>query len=109
MMDLIYFGRGYGDEIHAKEYQEDFIKEIKENFPDVRLEDSYDEIKGYRQSVFIDDEKKDDYMAYLIGKGWIDFSLTLQIAMMDKDEQKDAKRWFKIAKEKYPEAFKPEK
>lgn len=106
MMDIMYFGYGYEKDDPAKQYEQDFIKEIKEFFPDARLENAYDEIKGYRQAVHLDDKEKDNFMAYLIGKGWIDFSLTLQIAIMDKDELDDVKRWFKLAKEKYPEAFK---
>jgi len=108
MMDIMYFGYGYGKDDHAREYQSDFINEVKKFFPNVRLEDAYNEIKGYRQSVYLEDSEKDNYLAYLIGKGWIDFSLTLQIAMMDKDELDNIKGWFKLAKQQYPEAFKPE-
>ena len=108
MMDLMYFGYGYGENDHATEYQSDFIKEVKEKFPNVRLENAYDEIKGYRQSVYLEDTEKDDFFSFLFGKGWFEMSLTAQIAMMTEEEHDDVKRWINLAKKQYPEAFKPE-
>ena len=108
MMDIIYFGNGYEKDDPARYYEQEFIKEVKEFFPNVQLKNAYDEIKGYRQSVFLDDTQKDEYMSYLIGKGWVEFSLTFQIALMSEEKKNDIERRFKMAKEKYPEAFNPE-
>jgi hypothetical protein len=47
MTDLMYFGYEWEDDSYP--LQEEFIKEVKEEFADVRLEDAYDSIKGFRQ------------------------------------------------------------
>jgi len=105
-MDIMYFG--YPWDKDGPKFQEEFIKDVKEKFPNVKLENAYDGIKGYRQSVHLPDTETDNYMCFLIGKGWLELSLTLQIAMMDKSEHDKVKGWFAMAKKEYPEAFKPE-
>jgi hypothetical protein len=106
MMDLMYFGYGYDDD--ATKFQADFINEVKEVFPDVVLKNAYDQFKGYRQEVWLDESKKDDYYSFLIGKGWFKMSLTMQLVMRTDEKKEDFKKWFKLAKKQYPEAFKPE-
>lgn len=104
IMDLIYFG--YND--NSVNFEKEFIEEVKIIFPNVILKDAYNSIKGYRQEVHLDKSDEDNYYSFLIGKGWLEMSLTLQIAMMDKNEHEKFKAWFNIAKKQYPEAFKPE-
>lgn len=106
MMDVMYFGSEH--EGNSLGFQSDFIKQITEKFPNVKLKDAYDYIKGLRQEVHLDESDKDNYFSFLIGKGWYEMSLTMQIAMMDKDQVDECKRWLKLAKTQYPEAFKPE-
>lgn len=106
-MDLMYFGYGYGEEMaEAIKNQNDFIKEVRERFPKVVLKDAYDEIKGYRQEVHLDDSETENYSAFLFGKGWFEMSLDMQINMMGGEKKDDVMRWIDLAKQQYPEAFK---
>jgi hypothetical protein len=107
MMDIMYFGYSFGeDAAESRQNETDFIKEIKEAFPNVKLKNAYDEIKGYRQEVWLEDEQQEDYHCFLFGKGWFELSLTLQIAMMSDDKHDDIKHWIELTRIKYPEAFK---
>lgn len=104
IMDIIYFG--YED--NATKLEKEFIEEVKLSFPNVILKDAYNSIKGYRQEVHLDKSDEDNYCSYLIGKGWFEMSLTLQIAMMDKTEHEKLYTWLNLAKKQYPKAFKHE-
>lgn len=107
MFDLMYFGYGYGEEMaEAIKNQNDFIKEVREAFPKVVLKDAYDEIKGYRQEVNLDDNETENYSVFLIGKGWFEMSLDMQLNMMGGEKKDDVMRWIEKAKQQYPEAFK---
>ena len=106
-MDLMYFGYGYGSDDAVKN-QAYFIKEVQEKFPNVVLKDAYNDIKGYRQEVHLDDSETDNYNGFLIGKGWFEMSLTMQIMMMSGEKKEEVLHWIELAKTQYPEAFKPE-
>lgn len=97
--DLMYFGYEFGD--NSKQYEIDFIKEIKERFPNVELKDAYDNIKGYRQEVYLDEAENDNYWAWLIAFGWLELSLTGQLMCMDKEEDK-INKYLVLAKSQYP-------
>ena len=103
-MDLIYFGYSY--ENNSRQYEIDFKKEIKEKFDNVELKDAYDDIKGYRQQVHLNKDQKDNYYAWLIGKGWFEMSLNMQLMMRDKNLESEFERIFKLAKTQYSESFK---
>ena len=104
--DLMYFG--YEWDTDSKQHEIDFIAEITEKFPNVKLVDAYDGIKGYRQEVFLDDAETDNYWAWLIGNGWLELSLTGQLMMYSPEQvQKDMlKRYMDLAKSQYPQNFK---
>lgn len=106
MMDLMYFGYTY--EEGSREYEIEFKEEFKEEFKNVELRNAYDEIKGYRQEVHLKDSQSDEYHTWLIGKGWFEMSMNMQLMMMDKDQADEFKRIFELTKIKYPEAFKKE-
>ena len=106
MMDIMYFGYEWDED--SREIEIEFIPEIKKKFKDVELRDAFDSIKGYRQEVHLPDEMKDDYYCWLMGNGWFELSITMQIMMMDKKEEKEFKRLFELTKIQYPEAFKKE-
>lgn len=111
--DLLYFGYDWSDEsAENRKEQFDFIKEIKEKFPNVRLEDAYDNIKGFRQEVYLEEAENDNYFSWLIGKQWFEMSMTMQLIMMSdgrEPEQKEKfEKYFALAKKQYPESFKPE-
>lgn len=110
--DLLYFGYDWSDEREQnRKLQSEFIKEIKERFPNVKLEDAYDNIKGFRQEVYLEEIENDNYFSWLIGKQWYEMSMTMQLIMMsaDKPEQKEKfEKYFALAKKQYPETFKPE-
>jgi len=104
MMDLMYFGYDYEDD--SRQFEIDFKKEIKEKFDNVELRNAYDSIKGYRQEVYLNKDQKDNYQTWLIGKGWFEMSLNMQLMMMNKDLKDEFKRIFELTKIEYPEAFK---
>ena len=110
-MDLLYFGYDFPGEESLK-YENDFKKEIQERFPNVELNDAYDSIKGYRQEVYLEKENQDNYYSWLIGKGWMNMSMTMQLIMMSAHNEPEQKEKFEsaiaLAKKQYPEAFKPE-
>lgn len=103
-MDLMYFGSDY--EKDSATLEQDFIKEVKEIFPDVRLIDAYNEIKGRRQEVHLNDEQTDNYYSFLIGKGWLEMSLTMNIALRVASGKEKIDNWISLAKKQYPDAFK---
>lgn len=105
-MDLMYFGYDYENDSQKleKEYKEAVVKV----FPDVKLVNAYDEIKGYRQEVYLPEEQKDNYLSWLIGDGWLDMSFTMQILMMDKEHKFECDAIWSLAKQQYPKSFKPE-
>jgi hypothetical protein len=102
MMDLMYFG--YEWEADSKTLEAEFIKEVLEKFPDVKLIDARDYIKGYRQEVYLSDELYDEYLMWIVGTGWINSSFEMQIMLMD--DTSEIERIFALAKEKYPKGFK---
>ena len=106
-MDLVYFGYSMGEGAEeSRKHQSDFMKEIKERFEDVKLTDAYDEIKGYRQEVYLDPKDRDNYSSWLIGKQWYQMSLNMQLIMMDQTKIDEFKKYIEMAKDQYPESFK---
>jgi hypothetical protein len=104
--DLIYFG--YEHEDNSRQYQTEFIRDIKERFPNVMFKNAFDSIKGYRQEVYLDAEDTDNYYAWIIANGWLEFSLTGQLMLMDKDKKEELMRYIELAKKEYPNNFKKE-
>lgn len=102
--DLIYFG--YEWDANSKKNETDFIKDIKAKFPAVELKDAYDSIKGYRQEVYLEEAESDNYWAWLIAHGWLSFSLTGQLMMMNKDQKEKLNNYINLAKSQYPKNFK---
>jgi hypothetical protein len=106
--DLVYFGYDY--EQGSEKAQVDFMREIKEKFPNVEFKDAYDNIKGYRQEIYLKKENSDNYYSWLIGAGWFELSLFFQLLMMSagKEPEQKAKfdKYFNLAKEQYPQNFK---
>jgi len=106
MMDLMYFGYDYEND--SAKFEKEFKESIVKTFPDVKLVNAYDDIKGYRQEVHLLEEQKDNYLSWIIGDGWLEMSFIMQIMMMDKEQKEEFKRIFALAKKQYPHAFKPE-
>jgi hypothetical protein len=102
--DLIYFG--YEWDADSKKNETDFITEIKDKFPNVKLKDAYDSIKGYRQEVYLEKKESDNYWSWLIAYGWLEFSLTGQLMLMDKSQSDKLKSYISLAKSQYPQNFK---
>lgn len=100
MMDLMYFGFENGMEL-KKEF-EDSILEI---FTDIKLISYYDDIHGYREEVYLLDEQRDNYLAWILGNGWLKISLSLQVLSRDKRTESELKNIAKLAGEQYPNAF----
>ena len=104
--DLMYFG--YEWDADSKKNETDFIKEIKDKFPNVELKDAFDSIKGYRQEVYLEETENDNYWAWLIAFGWLELSLTGQLMLMDKDQKEKLHKYINLAKSQYPQNFKSE-
>lgn len=100
MYDLIYAER--------KDWYDETISLIKNKFPDAEIKDGSDDFHTYRYSVEIDDQKRDDFYAFIISEGMIDLSLYLQTIAISKDEEngKELIRLIEHAKETYPEKLK---
>lgn len=101
MQDLIYFGYTWDED--SSNLETSFIEEIKEAFPQVKLVDAFDDIKGFRQEVHLPEEEKDNYLAWLMGNGWWNLSLTMQLIKMGNISE--FKRLFELTKKQYPKSF----
>ena len=106
MMDLMYFG--YTWEPESIGIQKEFIESITKVFPEVELQNAFDHIKGYRQSVYLPQEQADNYYSWLIGEGWFEMSLHLRILFLDKNKKHEFDRLVNLAKSQYPESFNKE-
>ncbi len=111
--DLLYFGYSWSDEAgNSLRLQSEFMSEIKIAFPGVVFQDAYDDIKGYRQEVYLPIGESDNYYSWALAHQWHNCSMTLQLMMMSADREPEQKekfdRYFAMAKEQYPECFKPE-
>ncbi len=111
--DLLYFGYDWGDEASEnRKLQADFVREITERFPNVKLLDKYDSIKGYRQEVYLEESDNDNYYSWLIGRQWFEMSMTFTLIMAASEKEPEQKKafdtYFALAKKQYPEIFKTE-
>jgi len=104
--DLLYFG--YEWEADSKKNETVFIAEIKERFPNAELKNAFDGIKGYRQEVYLDETESDNYWAWLIAFGWLEFSLPGQLMLFDRSQKDRLHKYINIAKSQYPQNFKQE-
>jgi len=102
-MDLMYFGYTYDADSAGLEKQ--FKRDVNLEFKNVKLKDSYDQIKGYRQEVILSDDLRDTYLSWIIAEGWHSMSLTMQLLMIDKRQKKECLRLINLAKENYPNNF----
>ncbi len=109
-MDLLYFG--YYHDAGSSGAQAEFMKEIKEKFPNTEFKDAFDDIKGFRQEVYMEKENEDNYYAWLIGQGWFECSFSMKLIMLSAGKEPKNKerfdKYFALAMEQYPQNFKPE-
>lgn len=101
-VDLVYFGYEWEDD--SRKLEKEFIEEVRKVFPIAKLENAYDDIKGYRRSVFIEEEKEDDYLTYIFAHGWYGCSMTLQLMGYNDKDKLD--KLFERVKREYPECIK---
>lgn len=103
--DLVYFG----DDLDSSELEHKFQKELTKRFPEAKFNDAYDNIKGYRQEVYLKEEDvEDNYYAWIIGNGYLNLSLCLQIMSMQEEKKERFKNLIEKAKKEYPKNFKKE-
>jgi hypothetical protein len=102
-LDLVYFGPSYEN---GQELENEFIKDVKKKFENVKLTNSYDEIKGHRQTVHLPKELHDDYLVWAIAEGWLNCSMTLSLTFMSESSKDEAQALIEKVKIKYPEAIK---
>ena len=101
-VDLVYFGYEWDND--SRRLEREFIEEVSKAFPTAKLKNAYDDIKGYRRSVFIEEEKEDDYLTYIFAHGWYGCSMTLQLMRYNQKEKLD--ELFERVKREYPECVK---
>ena len=102
MTDLVYFG--YEWEPECRLLEKEFVSSVKERFPDIRLEDAYDSIKGYRQAVYTDNETEESYLVWALCHGWASCSMTLSLLFFEDWEK--IERLLETGRKEYPECFK---
>src|SRR5574337_1185116 len=105
MTDLMYFGYPY--EADSSSLEKEFMSAIKNDFAEVKFKNAYDDIKGYRQEIMLDDFDRDNYYAWVIAHGWAEMSLMVQLMMMDYKLKDEFFRLLDYAKQRYPHCFKP--
>lgn len=108
--DLVYFGYDWTDNERSNQKIEDkFISDIKDKFKNVKLVDAYDQIKGFRQEIYLEKSDSDNYYAWIIAEGWKGCSLTLSLASLavatDVKQKEFIDRIILLAKEQYPDNF----
>jgi hypothetical protein len=106
-MDLVYFGYEWDE--NSKSNEVEFIKDITKKFPEFKLKNAFDNIKGYRQEVHYPENKEEDYHVWILGQGWHECSLFMGIKMRQDKEYEDVLRLIELAKKQYPENFKNSK
>ena len=106
-MDLVYFGYDNpGEESEtAQKEEKEFMETLKERFPSVTFKDVYDEIKGFRREVFLDDEFKEQYYTWIFGCGWHHYSLMLSIMMANIDGSNEAEKISRCGNFRIPSKF----
>lgn len=77
---------------------------VSKAFPTAKLKNAYDDIKGRRRSVFIEEEKEDDYLTFILAHGWYGCSMTLQL--MGYNQKEKLGELFERVKREYPECLK---
>lgn len=102
MTDLVYFG--YEWEPDSRLLESEFVSSVKERFPDIRLEDADDSIKGYRQAVYADNEQEESYLVWALCHGWASCSMTLSLLFLEDKER--VERLLETGRKEYPECFK---
>ena len=100
MTDLLYFGKDYEDGYNI---EKEFLTEIAKEFPQAKLSNAYDYIKGHRQEVVLPDDQENEFYAWCVAFGYIYSSMTLQLMMLDGDEA--LRGIINQAKTKYPQNF----
>ncbi len=108
--DLVYFGYDHTleDSTESRNFEKEFMEELRERFPEVVFKDAYDSIKGFRQEVYLPEGSSDSYYTWLIAFGWYNFSLTTGIMMRSPDRKDDIEKYITLAKTEYPQNFKTE-
>lgn len=101
-VDLVYFGYAWDND--SRRLEREFIEDVSKAFPNAKLEDAYDGIKGCRRSVFIEEEKEDDYLTFIFAHGWYECSMALQL--MGYNQREKLHELFERVKREYPECIK---
>ena len=68
-------------------------KDIEKAFPDAKIEDARDDVHVSRISVQLPDEKRTDYLKWMVWTGWGRASITLQSMVRDHKDRDQVKKW----------------
>ena len=103
--DLIY--HGYEWDNASFENQREFRELVKKNFPEIKMKDAYDPIKGYRTAIYADENFDPNvYYSFLLAFGFSGDSFSFLIS--DKKEMPSQEEVIKIIRERWPECLKEE-
>lgn len=103
--DLVYHGYEFDEDSITN--QNEFRDLIKKNFPEVKIEDAYDFIKGYRTAIYADkDFNINVYYSFLLAYAFSNSSISF--LLIDKDKLPSEEEILKIIREKWPECLKEE-
>lgn len=85
-MDLIYFGEDYA-------LRDVFKEKFVEAFPENKIEDAEDDIRGVRLLISYEPATKEEIMKWLIERGWERLSLNFNLMILDKEGCRKLKKW----------------
>lgn len=65
---------------------DDVKKDLKNRFNGCVIKDASDDIHEYRFSINLEDDKRKEYLQFMLKEGLANMSLTVQIALMDNNK-----------------------
>jgi len=98
--DLVYFGYTWEDE--SKSLEKEFMDTIKERFDYVEFKDAFNDIKGYRQEVYLKEGDEDAYKTWILANGWHGCSMSVSLIQ----DAKEIERLIDLVRVEYPECIK---
>lgn len=80
-------------------------EEVQRRFPASVIEDASDMIHDSRISVTLPDDRKDEYLRWVVMSGWGLASLGIRVMFYDKENREKVKKWLDEAKVDSPKVY----
>ena len=81
-------------------YDEAAWEEVQTRFPEAVIRDASDMIHDSRISIELPDNRRDEYLGWVILAGWGRLSLGIQIMLYDSEGREKIKKWCEEARVK---------